>query len=161
MKYYFNILSCIYVRNSSVTSVLMQADAKYLGLGIWSKAASFPDVPTRLHFVSTTCCCCLINCLIIYLSQLNSIGYWLCWRMLFKDYCFLETSFYWQTFRGVGKSASTYFWPNLLHSHQKFNGKTVCADIIGSSSKSPVRHNNYSNWLVFYYLTRPRPEGMF
>ena len=135
----------------------MRSEAEYLGRGIWSKGAGFPDLPTRPHFVLATCYWCLKYYSVIYLSQLNSLGYRMCWRMLIKDHGILETSLYWQAFEGVGRSASTCFLPNVLQSLQKFAGKLCVPIFIVSSSQSPVRHDNYSNW---YYLTQPRFAGM-
>ena len=109
--------------------------------------------------VLATCNWCLTYCLEIYLFQHYFLGYEVCFRMLFKDCCILDTPLYWWAFGGVRRSGVYTFGQTYYNFSEKIlqNSlwKLYVPIFISSSKQSPVGCDNHSNWLIFYYLTRP------
>ena len=77
-----------------------------------------------------------------------------------NDYIIVEITIFWRVFEGVGWCYSRVCtFAEINHNLNEFLAEKRGTDIYRFSN--PVWHDIYSNKLIFYYLIRPRREGMF
>ena len=74
--------------------------------------------------------------------------------MAFKRHLFIDRL----SQESEDQQVRTCSW-NQLRSFQNSAWKFYAPMLIGSSNQSPLRHDNYSDWLIFYYRPRHRLEG--
>ena len=77
------------------------------------------------------------------------------WLMHFRDRSLLLG------FKSCWKT-NRLFSSNYLAENYQISCSKMCVPIFTAFSlQSPVRHDNYSNWVIFCYLTRPQIEEIY